>query len=389
MKKKISIILLVTILIMCICNNLVVNASDVKFGEDESLSELMNGSEPDNFNKLEESGETSTNGEVRQENVSIAPKSGTMDIIVRLVCKLLCAIPTIINKVMAEIVDDSNGTFSIQKTITNQYELFDIDYLILTQTPSSDSKNLLEPISTNIALWFVGIRNLALVGSVITLIYIGIRLAVAVGVQERADYKKILFSWFEGLAILLLLQFFIILVIYLSDFATGILKKTLELDTSVESTEEKILNNIYGYLDKAKSVQATIFYTTLFLMFVYYEVKFFALYFGRLLRVAFYIIISPLVCLTYPIDKVGDGRPQGFNNWCTEIIVTCFMQPVHLLIYIVMMYSTGEILARNPVLAIMFLAGLSHAEKTFKSVLKLKPSLGKGLEDINLKDFVK
>ena len=102
------------------------------------------------------------------------------------------------------------------------------------------------------------------------------------------------------------------------------------------------------------------------------------------MKIAFFIIISPLVCLTYPIDKIGDGKPQAFQNWILEITVATFIQPMHLLIYIIMINSMGEIIVRNPVLGIIFLALLSHAERIVKSVLKIKPKLGRGLKDIKI-----
>ena len=144
------------------------------------------------------------------------------------------------------------------------------------------------------------------------------------------------------------------------------------------------MKNVDENLDSINQIHTLFFYIVLFTMFSYYELKFFALYIGRLIRVAFYIIISPLVCLTYPVDKVGDGRPQAFNNWALEITITVFIQPMHLLIYMIMISSMGEIIVRNPVLGIIFLALLSHVERIVKHVLKLRPRLGPGLKDIKL-----
>ena len=35
---------------------------------------------------------------------------------------------------------------------------------------------------------------------------------------------------------------------------------------------------------------------------------------------AFLTIIAPLVALTYPIDKINDGKAQAFNMWFKEYI---------------------------------------------------------------------
>lgn len=392
MKRKIASILIIIIVIMFFSNSILVSASSNIFSQDESLTEIMNGVELDNFNKIQEEGTTSTNGDTRQENVSIDMQNqqASMPFLLKLLCRLLLAIPQILNATMSQITSDGKEIFTIESLLTNEYDLFNIKYLIDSSGMSGDVEGVLGPIGNNTAGWFVGVRNIAMVGSVITLIYVAIRLAIATVAKDKSELKRMLLSWVEALVILLTLQFFIVFIIYASDFVVETFKNTIEKTTgSTKTVEEQIMTNINKNLDKAYQSRTTIFYSVLYIMFTYYEVKFFAIYLIRVLRIAFYIVIAPLVCVTYPIDKIGDGRAQGFNNWLIEFSITSFMQPVHLLIYLVMVYSMGEIFTRNPILGVIFLASLSHAEKTFKGVLHVKPKLQSGVSDINLNDFVK
>lgn len=57
-----------------------------------------------------------------------------------------------------------------------------------------------------------------------------------------------------------------------------------------------------------------------------------------------------------------------------------FIQPIHLIIYIIFIYSAGEIAKEVPLLAIFFLIALDNGEKIIRSALKIK---GKGLRDMN------
>lgn len=388
MSKKIAVALILIVLVMSFFKTRVTYGTEkvFEFGKDESLTEIQGGTEADNFNKLQESGTVSTNGETRQENVPTQVSANNINIINRIVGRLFMALPMIMNDILSKITSDDGEIFTIEKTVTNHYDLFNLKYLISTDSGGKEegSSGILEPISKNAATWFIGVRNLSLAGSVITLIYVGIRLSTSTVSSKRAQFKKMLFSWFEGLAIMLTLQIFIVVIILTSNWMVDILNSTIKNDQSVTTVEERLMKNVDENLDSINQAHTLFFYIVLFTMFSYYEFKFFVLYIGRLIRVAFFIIISPLVCLTYPIDKVGDGRPQAFRNWVLEITITTFIQPIHLLIYIIMITSMGEIIVRNPVLGIIFLATLSHVEKVFKSVLKLKPKLEPGLKDIRI-----
>ena len=93
-------------------------------------------------------------------------------------------------------------------------------------------------------------------------------------------------------------------------------------------------------------------------------------------------MIAPLICVTYPIDTMGDNEAQAFKNWTKQMITQVFLQAIHLLIYVVFIYSAGEIAVRAPIVAIMFFAALSNGEKIVRKAFKVQ---GKGLKDIRFK----
>lgn len=121
-------------------------------------------------------------------------------------------------------------------------------------------------------------------------------------------------------------------------------------------------------------------------MLVYYQVKFFIVYFKRLLEVGFLISISPLVTITYSIDKVGDGRAQAYKAWLTKIIYNIFIQLIHAIVYVVFIFSAAEIAKTVPIIGILFLTTLSRTEKIIKTTFGLSE---KGLGDEKLLDKLK
>lgn len=58
-------------------------------------------------------------------------------------------------------------------------------------------------------------------------------------------------------------------------------------------------------------------------------------YIKRMLTLAFLVIISPIVTITYSIDKMGDNQSQALNKWIKEFVYTVLIQPFQCLIYIV------------------------------------------------------
>ncbi len=102
----------------------------------------------------------------------------------------------------------------------------------------------------------------------------------------------------------------------------------------------------------------------------------------RVISNAFLILISPLVTVTYAIDKSNDCKAQAFNSWFEEMITNVFIQPMHLLLFLVLLYSAGEIAQLYPIVAILFLFGIGKAEKKSLEVYsKLRGASIENVED--------
>ena len=94
--------------------------------------------------------------------------------------------------------------FTIGDLLTNKYPLFNIN--IFEETPSGPNSELSNTIKQNTAIWYVAIRNIAVAGCAVTLLYVGIRMAIAQTAEDSAKYKKMLISWFVGVILLFLMH---------------------------------------------------------------------------------------------------------------------------------------------------------------------------------------
>ena len=87
--------------------------------------------------------------------------------------------------------------------------------------------------------------------------------------------------------------------------------------------------------------------------------------------VGFLIVISPLITITYALDKAGDGKAQSFFVWFKEFTVNVLIQPLHALIYLVFILTANELAKTAPLLAIAFLLSMGTVERMVKIVFNL------------------
>ena len=87
---------------------------------------------------------------------------------------------------------------------------------------------------------------------------------------------------------------------------------------------------------------------------------------------AFLTMIAPMIALTYPLDKIKDGKAQAFSYWVKEYIFNCLIQPVHLLLYTILISNAIDLATSNWLYAIVSLAFLVPAEKFVKEMFGMK-----------------
>ena len=132
--------------------------------------------------------------------------------------------------------------------------------------------------------------------------------------------------------------------------------------------------NLTGYvrfMAQSSELGDSAAYTVIYIAFIIYTVMFTFIYFKRFLYMAFFTMIAPLVALTYPLDKMRDGKAQAFNLWFKEYTMNAILQPVHLILYTVLVSSAMELAIENPIYAIFAIAFLLPAEKFIKKMFGL------------------
>ena len=81
-------------------------------------------------------------------------------------------------------------------------------YTAVNENEETQPRSLAETISPTIATWYRAFRNIAIVGLLSVLVYIGIRIVIGT-VSEKAKYKERLQDWFVALCMIFFMHFII------------------------------------------------------------------------------------------------------------------------------------------------------------------------------------
>ena len=299
-------------------------------------------------------------------------------------------------------------------------------------------KGRIYPLSYQISDFVMSVYNalriIAAVGMMTVLVYIGIRILISATSPKKAKYKQMLGDWLVGMVLLFTMHFIMyfanVFVDELSKFLTSInpclytqiiedekgkivealgkagynvvergdagaagstlsegdingkvvytytapnkdgdIKTYVEWNTNLMGALRVRLNyNAYG------DTSEYIGYTVMFLVMVLYTIIFLWTYIKRLIYIAFLTLIAPLVALTYPIDKVNDGKAQGFNYWFKEYIFNLLLQPLHLLIYTLLIGGAITFAAQNMIYGLVVLGFVASAEKIIRRMFNFQKS---------------
>ena len=213
----------------------------------------------------------------------------------------------------------------------NKCEILNVNFFDIPDSPpgEGDPEWIVYTIRVNVTKWFYVMRLLAVAILLVILIYVGIRMAIASVADEKAQYKKMLFDWACSLALVFIIPYIAIFTIYANEAILKALEVAVGGKDDIGSTISDIgVNAVLGIgIDSLTSVAV---YAFLVFQIIGYVIA----YINRMLKVGFLLIISPLITITYSIDKMGDGKSQALNTWLKEFIYTILIQPFHCIIYI-------------------------------------------------------
>ena len=251
-------------------------------------------------------------------------------------------------------------------------------YKVGNTTIEANASNL--AIKESVTSVYFLCRILALAIGLLVLIYIGIRMAISTIASDQAKYKKMLMSWVESVIIIFLMPYLMSLIFSFGELLTDSfyeLRNNL-LGTVAEGTygtydifEDTIRSTTTDLVFSLSGLKLTM-WSIIYWCLLFAEMKFLWTYLKRFLMVGFLIVISPLITITYSIDKAGDGKAQAFSIWFKEFIVNVLIQPLHALIYLIFVLTANAIAASSPIVALAMLLAMGQVERMVKVIFDLR-----------------
>lgn len=272
---------------------------------------------------------------------------------------------------------------------------------------TTSPQNMAQELRGTISSWYVGIRNIALVMMMIVLLYIGIRMLLSTLASDKAKYRQMMYDWLVGIVILFLMHYIMAFSVTLVGKLTKVVSTSVDENgyaviipddtnnkltdyiksTGNEELKQSIVNekletdengdfvfyptNLLGKmrleLQLANWGTEYIGYAICFVVLVLFTLFFAFTYIRRVLYMAFLTLMAPLVAVTYPIDKIADGSAQGFNKWFKEYIFNLLIQPMHLLLYYILITSAFNLASENLLYSIVAIGFMLPAEKLLRS----------------------
>lgn len=231
-------------------------------------------------------------------------------------------------------------------------------------------KSIANSIQDSIKKWYNALRNLAIVVLLSVLVYTGIRIIISSAAEDRAKYKQRLLDWLVAMCLVFVMHYIMLLIVSMIEIINNTISSSAtSIPVVITGKNLKFNTDLLGLVRlqvQYKDFTPKLIYTILYIALLVYTCKYTWIYMKRTITMAFLTIIAPLVAMTYPIDKMNDGKAQAFNAWLKEYFFTALLQPFHLILYTVLVGSALDIATSNPLYAIMAIAFMGPAENLLK-----------------------
>ena len=242
------------------------------------------------------------------------------------------------------------------------------------------TQSIADSLKNTVSSWYKAFRNIAIVALLSILVYLGIRTLLTSAAEDKAKYKESIKNWVVALCLVFLMHFIMSAAIMM---VNQINKLFIEVNNGVYvnyegTTFRTNFTGVLRFLAQSNDAADAWAYTVMYLVLVFYTISFTIQYLKRVLYIAFYTMISPLVAITYPIDKIGDGKAQAFNMWFKEYIMTMVLQPIHLIVYTMIISSSLTLSIENPIYALVAIGFLIPAEQFIKKLFGVQSTADGG-----------
>lgn len=226
----------------------------------------------------------------------------------------------------------SKANVTVENIVYNKVPILDINFFNLESAGGAvvDKDGIIYTIKTNVASWYYLFRILAVIIMLLILIYLGIQIALTSATEKKAVYKQMLLSWLGGFIIIFVISYIMYGIIIANEtFISWVIPKY------EDGTEISLYESVRS---KAYELKYTSGFAgmTMYIILVYYGIRFLLVYFKRFLTITILALLSPFIGVAYALEKVnkkGRGKGETLSNLLKDFTYSVTLQSVHALIY--------------------------------------------------------
>lgn len=287
-----------------------------------------------------------------------------------------------------QVTTSSEANVTVENIVFNRVPILDANFFnfetALTTADNDASEVLVAELDeggivyllkTSIATWYYTFRVMAVAVMLIILIYLGIRLAITSAAEGKAVYKEMLMGWIAGFILLFVMHYIMYAVLLLNE---GLVNWIASTQVDQNGDEISLYETVRS---KAYEIKASTGWagTIMYIILVFYAVKFLFIYLKRYFTLAILAILSPIVALSYAVEKINKKGKQAaiYGMWLKDFIYTTLLQSAHALIYVVFIGTALELTEASLMgiaLSLVFLNFMSKAEGILKKIMNFTDS---------------
>lgn len=239
----------------------------------------------------------------------------------------------------------------------NKYKVLDINFF---DFEGLETDSFIYLFRMSIAEWYAIMKIIACSVLLVILIYVGVRMAMSTIADDKAKYKKMFADWVVSLVLIFVLQYIIIFTINCNTVIVNALETAFGDSKMSSLASQSVLNiGVQGIIGAGITSFASVL---VYIMIVFQTIIFLLAYMKRMVKIGFLIMISPLISITYSIDKIKDGKAQALGNWLKEFVYTILIQPFHCIIYLALVQTAIELLKGGEALEVFDIALFNSLE---------------------------
>lgn len=261
-------------------------------------------------------------------------------------------------------------SLTIEKLVNNKVPLLDVNFFNFATAGGQkiEQNSISYAIRGNIAFIYYIMRTISIIGLIITLLYLGIRMALSTIAEDKAKYKEMLVSWLVSFIIVFFIHYIMIMILYINESLIEL------INASFAGGEESLYDSVRS---SAYAIQASIGWPALvmYMILIYLLIRFIIIYVKRFLVVAILTFMAPLIGVTYSIDKIKDNKSQSLSNWLKEYTFNVILQSVHALLYTLFVSLAFNMLGTSIMgtfFAFLLINFMFKAESIFKKIFGIK-----------------